>query len=284
MRLSLAGALAAIKLHIPVGHIEAGVRAYDMTMPEEINRRMVDSISTLCLAPTERARRHLVHEGRVESAHLVGDTLVEVCEPFARIAQEQSDVLSRLCLEPHTYGVVTLHRSENVDDPKRAASIVSALTQIDCPLVYPIHPRTRKMLSGFGLLGELENHLTVVSPLGYLDFLALLGQAQVVLTDSGGVQQEASILDVPCVTLRYNTEWVETIEAGKNALAGAETASIVRVTSEILEDEERRAQMVAGLSPFQGGASQRIVDLVEHGANKGTLEVPASNFLVTGLP
>ena len=281
---TLAGALAAIKLHIPVGHIEAGVRSFDMTMPEEINRRVVDSISTLCFAPTERAMRHLAREGRREFAHLVGDTLVEVSKPLVQIAREKSGVLGRLRLEPHSYGVVTLHRSENVDHPERAASLVSALTQIDYPLVYPIHPRACKMFSAFGLLKRLESQLTVTDPLGYLDFLCLLAQAQVVLTDSGGVQQEASILDVPCVTLRYNTEWVETIEAGKNVLAGTDPTFVTGVVREILEDEERRTQMVAGLSPFREGASERIVDLVEQGLNEGALEVPASNFLVSGLP
>jgi UDP-N-acetylglucosamine 2-epimerase (non-hydrolysing) len=280
---TLAGALAAIKLRIPVGHIEAGVRSFDMTMPEEINRRVVDSISTLCFAPTERAVRHLAREGRREFAHLVGDTLVEVSKPLARIAQEKSDMLDRLRLEPHGYGVVTLHRSENVDNPKRATSIVSALTQIDCPLVYPIHPRARKMFSAFGLLERLEKRLTVIDPLGYLDFLCLLGQAQIVLTDSGGVQQEASILSVPCVTLRYNTEWIETLEAGKNFLAGTDTPLIADIVSKILENQELRERMVAGESPFREGASKRIVNLIEQGLKEGTLEVPTSNFLADGF-
>jgi UDP-N-acetylglucosamine 2-epimerase len=164
---TLAGALAAIKLRIPVGHVEAGVRSHDMTMPEEINRRIVDSIATICFAPTERAMHHLVHEGCKESAHLVGDTLVEVGKPFARIAWARSRVLGRLRLEPTSYGVVMLHRSENVDDPDRAACIISALTQIDYRLVYPIRPHACKMFSAFGLLERLQGRLTVIDPLGW---------------------------------------------------------------------------------------------------------------------
>jgi UDP-N-acetylglucosamine 2-epimerase (non-hydrolysing) len=280
---AVAGALAAIKLRIPVAHLEAGVRSYDWTMPEEVNRRLVDSIATVCLAPTSRALHNLASEGRGDAAHLVGDTLVEVARPAADQA-EVSTVLEELQLRPQGYALMTLHRGENVDSESRLGRILECLEAIDYPLVYPIHPRARKMLDQFGWLERVERRVRLVPPLGYVDFLRLLRSARVVLTDSGGVQQESSILGVPCVTLRYNTEWVETVELGQNQLVGVDPERVVPVVRSIVADEVVRRRMTSSPSPFQPGAARRVVDTLASCRERGWPALLPSDFLRDGLP
>lgn len=280
---TLAGALAAIKLQIPVAHIEAGVRSFDMTMPEEINRRLVDSVATYCFAPTERAFANLQAEGRAAASYLAGDTLVETALSVSDLACSSS-VLETFTLEPKSYALATLHRSENVDNPEKAKHVVDALCRLALPVVYPIHPRSRKMFQRFGLLELLMKNVRVLEPLGYLDFIHLLQNAKLVLTDSGGVQQEASIFDVPCLTLRENTEWIETMEVGKNILVGTNPNLIVATVDRLLQEQEAYAAMVEAESPFRPGASQRILSVLQDGYDNKKLRLPTSNFLEKGWP
>lgn len=218
----LAGALAAAKLHIRIGHVEAGLRSFDRGMPEEINRVVADHVSDLLFSPTEAARQLLLREGIPEDKIFVtGNTIVDAVRENLKIAKD-SPVLEKLRLRPRSYLLVTLHRQENVDDKARLGEIVEGLGEVAAehgmPLIFPVHPRTRKMMEAFGL--EVPDPIMLIEPLGFMDFLKAEANARLVLTDSGGVQEESCILGVPCVTLRENTERTETIEAGANVLAG----------------------------------------------------------------
>jgi UDP-N-acetylglucosamine 2-epimerase (non-hydrolysing)/UDP-GlcNAc3NAcA epimerase len=214
---TLAGALAASQAGIPTGHVEAGMRSFDRSMPEELNRVLTDHASDLLLCSTETAIRNLEREGAVGEAHLVGDVMADVSLTFRDIAEERSRVLDELGLEPGGYLVVTAHRAGNVDDPERLERLADLLAALPVPAVFPVHPRTRARLEAARLLNRL-GPARLVAPLGYLDFLKLARHARAVLTDSGGVQKEAYLLGVPCVTLRDTTEWVETVETGWNVL------------------------------------------------------------------
>ena len=214
---TLAGALAGAQAGIPVGHVEAGMRSFDRSMPEELNRVLTDHASDLLLCSTETAMRNLEREGAAGEAHLVGDVMADVSLAFRDIARERSTVLADLNLEPGSYLAVTAHRAGNVDRPDRLEQLVDLLAALPGPVVFPLHPRTRQRLERTGLLEGLAG-VGLVPPLGYLDFLELARNARAVLTDSGGVQKEAYLLGVPCVTLRDTTEWVETVEAGWNVL------------------------------------------------------------------
>lgn len=214
---TLAGALAAAQADIPAGHVEAGMRSFDRSMPEELNRVLTDHASTLLLCSTETAMRNLDREHVTGEAHLVGDVMADVSLAFRDIAEERSRVLQELGLEPGSYLVVTAHRAGNVDDPGRLGRLVALLEALPAPVVFPMHPRTATRLAAAGLTGRLAG-TQVVPPLGYLDFLKLLRHSRALLTDSGGAQKEAYLLGVPCVTLRDTTEWVETVETGWNTL------------------------------------------------------------------
>jgi UDP-N-acetylglucosamine 2-epimerase len=216
---TLAGALAAAQAGIRVGHVEAGMRSFDRSMPEELNRVLTDHASDLLLCSTETAMRNLERESAVGEAHLVGDVMADVSLAFREIAEERSTVLEDLGLEPGGYRVVTVHRAGNVDDRAQLERLVALLEALPGTVVFPIHPRTRARLEASGLLDRLAA-LTLAPPLGYLDFLKLARHARTLLTDSGGVQKEAYLLGVPCVTLRDTTEWVETIDSGWNVLVG----------------------------------------------------------------
>ena len=243
---TLAGALAATKVNIPVAHIEAGCRSFDMKMPEEINRRIVDVISSLLFAPTQRAVQNLRREGvGKDKIAMVGSTLGEVCREYCVNALTKSSILNKLGLEPKAYAVLTTHRQENVDVKENLENIVSALPLIKTTVVFPIHPRTAKNLDEFGLLSTLHRipNGVLSEPLGYLDFLTLLSQAQIVMTDSGGVQEESAIFHIPCVTLLEATPWWETVEQGANILAGAKSHQIVDTVNRILGDEDLYGQM-----------------------------------------
>lgn len=216
---TLAGALAAAKLHVPVAHVEAGLRSFNRRMPEEVNRVLTDHVAELLFAPTEVAERHLAREGiPAERVHRVGDVMYDAALHFADRAERESTVLADLGLEPGRYVLATVHRAENTDDPARLRAIVEGLTKVaaDLPVVLPLHPRTRGALRDQGLAADA---LRVVEPLGYLDMVRLERDAALVATDSGGVQKEAYFFGVPCVTLRDETEWVELLEAGWNRLA-----------------------------------------------------------------
>jgi UDP-N-acetylglucosamine 2-epimerase (non-hydrolysing)/UDP-GlcNAc3NAcA epimerase len=217
---TLAGALAGAQAAVPVAHVEAGMRSFDRTMPEEVNRVLTDHLSALLLCPSDTAVENLEREsahGRVEQ---VGDVMVDVALLFAARAREREKALERDGLRRGEYLLVTAHRAGNVDDPERLRALVGLLRRLPSPAVLPLHPRTRARLEEGGLLDELaaDRGLRIAPPLGYLDFTALLLGARAVVTDSGGVQKEAYLAGVPCVTLRAETEWVETVEAGWNTL------------------------------------------------------------------
>jgi UDP-GlcNAc3NAcA epimerase len=259
---TLAGALAAVKLHLPVAHVEAGLRSYDMNMPEEINRVLVDRISTLLFCPTETAVGNLKAEGITRGVHLAGDVMYDVTLHYRDLARSCSDILSRLGLAERGFALATCHRAGNTDDPQRLANIMTALARIAArfPVVLPLHPRTRKQVEKFGLLGHL-GEILVTEPLSFLDMVALEQAARVILTDSGGVQKEAFFHRVPCVTMRDETEWVETVRAGANLLAGTSVSAIVdafdRAMSAPLVPEE--------VNPYgDGDAAGRIVATMMH--------------------
>lgn len=218
---TLAGALAASKLHIPVAHVEAGLRSGDRSMPEEINRVLTDHISDLMFVPTQDARRNLLREGRPQAQiHLVGDIMLDVARLYAPRAQAQSRVLEALGLEEGGFGLVTIHRASNTDAPARLAAIAEALCRFGARrrLVWPLHPRTRGALEAHGWLERVQAALAVVEPVGYLDMLRLTQGARLVITDSGGLQKEAFFHQTPCLTLRDHTEWRELLDLGWNRL------------------------------------------------------------------
>src|SRR5881227_589372 len=217
---SLAGALAAAQLRVPVAHVEAGMRSFDRAMPEELNRVLTDHASELLVCSTETAVENLTAEGITGDVHLVGDVMADVALAFAPVAERRSTALEDHGVEPGGFLLVTAHRAGNVDDPARLARLVELLEALPLPTVFPLHPRTRARLEAAGLFERLEaaDRLRLAPPLGYLDFLTLARGARAILTDSGGVQKEAYLLGTPCVTLRDTTEWVETVDAGWNVL------------------------------------------------------------------
>lgn len=215
---TLAGALAGAKLSVPVVHIEAGLRSYNRKMPEEVNRIAVDHLSTLLFCPTQRAADNLAREGIATGVHIVGDLMFDTARLTASLAQH-SEILSRLCLEKKAYGIATFHRQENLENPATLNAIASYLREYSesVPLLMPLHPRTKSALEKAGIALATER-LRLIEPLGYLDMFRLISSAAVILTDSGGVQREAYFHRVPCITLRDETEWTETVESGWNRL------------------------------------------------------------------
>ena len=223
---TLAAALAAAKLHIPVAHVEAGLRSFNRRMPEEINRVLTDHVSNLLLCPSQTAIQNLSMEGVVRNVHLVGDIMLDVLNwATERLSAQPTSILSRLQLQEKNYYVVTVHRSENTDDPSRLSGILSALNALDKTVLFPVHPRTRKVISAGNY--RISPHVHLIEPVNYLEMVNLTGSAELVLTDSGGLQKEAYWLGVPCLTLREETEWVETTEAGWNRLVGTDQNRIV---------------------------------------------------------
>lgn len=253
----LAGALAAAKLHIKIGHVEAGLRSFDRSMPEEINRVMADHISDLLFTPTEGSRQLLLKEGIPEGKiFITGNTIVDAVFENLKIA-ENSPVLEELGVTPHSYILTTMHRQENVDDKNRLADIIKGLALVaeeqKMPLILPVHPRTRKMLETFGL--QVPKGIRLIEPLGFMEFLKVEANARLVLTDSGGVQEESCILKVPCVTLRENTERPETINVGASMLAGHRYEDIVRCARVMMKKE------CEWINPFgDGHAGKKIID------------------------
>jgi len=254
---TLAGALTAVKMRIPVAHVESGARSWDMGMPEEVNRRVVDHVSDLLFAVSENCAANLRREGIPdERIRLVGDTMYEsIQRHMSDIEREQA--AKQYGLEPKHYGVLTLHRAENTDDEARLSSILGALVDLDIDIVFPCHPRTRARLAEFGLLEAIKGRLRLVEPLPYFRMLSLVRDGGVVLTDSGGLQKEAFWLGTPCVTLRDSTEWVETVEAGVNVLVGWDRGRIVEAVWGYLRGGASRGGSSGGL--MLAGASRRIL-------------------------
>jgi UDP-N-acetylglucosamine 2-epimerase len=226
---TLAGAVDAAKLHIPLGHVEAGLRSFNRRMPEEINRILTDSCSDFLFCPTLTSVRNLKNEGIVSGVHLTGDVMYDAALMFAETAAGRSGILERLGVKPKEYLLCTVHRAENTDSEANLKSIVNALVACGKKIVFPVHPRTQKFLSLYGLDDLFIRHPSIlgIGPVGYLDMILLERNASAILTDSGGVQKESYFYRVPCITLRGETEWVETVEDGWNRLAGTETESIL---------------------------------------------------------
>jgi UDP-GlcNAc3NAcA epimerase len=225
---TLAGALAAAKLNVPVAHVEAGLRSFDRSMPEEVNRVVADHVSSLLLCPTRAAVENLRAEGITAGVELVGDVMLDTA--LFQIERARADgVLERFGLRPGGYYLATVHRAGNSDDPERLGAIVRAFLRLELPVLWPVHPRTRKTLASFGLdkVVAAAERITAVEPLPYGETVAALRGASALLTDSGGMQKEAYFFGVPCVTLRDETEWVETVELGWNVLAGADEERIL---------------------------------------------------------
>jgi len=222
---TLAAGLAAAKLRIPVAHVEAGLRSFNRAMPEEINRVLTDHLSTWLFAPSTVAAEQLRREGIETGVHVVGDIMLDALRMYRERALARSRVLEHLGLDARGYYVATVHRAENVDDSDTIHEIFQAMNRLDRPVVLPLHPRTKERLRKFSV--ARGPRVRLVEPVGYLDMLALLSQAACVLTDSGGVQKEAYYLRVPCVTMRSETEWVETVATGWNTVAGTDPERIV---------------------------------------------------------
>ena len=231
---TLAGALASAKLGIPVAHVEAGLRSFNRAMPEEINRVVADHLSELLLCPTETAVQNLAREGITTGVELVGDVMFDTARHFIEETDSQA-ALSRFGVEEGRYFFATVHRASNSDDAEKLAAIVSAFTRLDMPVVWAVHPRTKANLEAFGLDSVIADavNLRAVPPVSYMDAISLISNAAGVLTDSGGMQKEAYFFGIPCVTLREETEWVETVEMGWNTLTGADEEAIAAAASDL---------------------------------------------------
>jgi UDP-N-acetylglucosamine 2-epimerase len=249
---TLAGALAAAQLRIPVAHVEAGMRSFDRAMPEELNRVLADHASDLLFCSTSTAVDNLASEGISDGVHLVGDVMADVALTFLPVAEERSTALEDNGVTPGDYVLMTVHRPGNVDVPERLERVVALAERLPRPAVFPVHPRTRARLRAAGLEERLEEAVKVSPPLGYLDFLKLAAHARNVLTDSGGVQKEAYLLGTPCVTLRDTTEWVETVEHGWNVLVDLDVDAALAALDRPLPSAER-PELYGG-----GHAAERI--------------------------
>jgi UDP-N-acetylglucosamine 2-epimerase (non-hydrolysing) len=257
----LAGALASAKLGIKVGHVEAGLRSYDRQMPEEINRRLTDHCSDFLFAPTEKTKRILLAEGIPEEKIFVtGNTIVDAVLQNLEVSKRKGSILRNLGLEPNGYFLTTVHRQENVDSEERFKNITEGLELLQertgLPIIYPIHPRAKKQLSAFNIK---LTRIGLIDPLDYLNFLQVESNAKLILTDSGGVQEEACLLRIPCVTLRYNTERPETLDVGANVLAGTNPREIVRKAEYMLNKKGN-----SWMNPFgDGKTGERIVQILK---------------------
>jgi len=259
---TLAGALAAAQAHVPVVHVEAGMRSFDRAMPEELNRVLADHMSELLLCASRTAAANLAAESVAGTVEVVGDVMVDVALRWQPAARARRETPARYGLEPGGYLLLTAHRAGNVDPPARLRALLALVEALPRPLLVPLHPRTRARLRDAGLLGALEraDGITVTEPLGYVEFSALLCQARAVLTDSGGVQKEAFLAGVPCVTLRAGTEWVETVQAGWNTLVDLDAeAALAALAREPPAGADGRAANPYG----DGHAAERCVQAID---------------------
>jgi UDP-GlcNAc3NAcA epimerase len=255
---TLAGALAGAQRHVPVAHVEAGMRSFDRAMPEELNRVLADHASEILFCSTPTAVENLAAEGITGEVHLVGDVMADVTVRFAPVAESRSNALAENGVSPGAFLLLTAHRAGNVDNPARLLQLVELLEVLPFDTIFPLHPRTRARLESSGLLERLDAapRLRLTPPLGYLDFLTLARAARAILTDSGGVQKEAYLLGTPCVTLRETTEWVETVESGWNVLVDLDREAALRAL-ERAEPEGDRPELYGG-----GHAGERVRDVL----------------------
>ena len=263
----LAGAIAASKLFIPIGHVEAGLRSRQK-IPEEINRVLTDHISEWLFVPTEEAKDNLISEG-IDSKRIfiTGNTIVDAINQFIPVSQEKSSILTNHGLTEEEFILVTLHRQENVDNPDVLSELISVIKSLadEYKIIFPIHHRTKSRIEEFQMTQQLSHeNLYVIDPVGYLDMIRLLSSAKLVITDSGGIQEEAIIVNTPCVTARDATERPETITAGGNILGGIEKASLLEIIRDILTDKEKLEKMKKARNPFgDGAASDKIIAILE---------------------
>lgn len=252
---TLAAALVASKLHVPLAHIEAGERSYNRLMPEEINRLVADTLSNLHLCASQTAVRRLAAEGITHSVRWVGDVMYDLMTQIMPIAEKKSKIMKQLNLEKKEYSLVTIHRSENTDNFRRLREIVWALNRVGERIIFPIHPRTKKAMAEIDL--EVEENVIAIDPVGYFDMLILERNARLIATDSGGVQREAYFHGIPCLTLRDDTEWVETVDVGWNLLVGANSERIISNWFDFSPPIERPAIFGDGHAGF------RIASIIE---------------------
>ncbi len=258
---TLAGALAAVKLHIPVAHVEAGLRSFNRKMPEEINRVVTDHISEQLFCPTQTAVNNLAREGITGGVYWVGDVMYDCILFYTKKTKPiEHEILERLDIRSKSYFLVTVHRAENTDDSTRLCNIFEALNEIatkDCPVVLPLHPRTVKYAQKHGL--KFTNYIKVIQPVSYLEMVVFERNARLILTDSGGVQKEAYWLGVPCITLRDETEWIETVESGWNILTGANKHRIIDGVRHGHKQQNISPEVVYG----DGNAADRICEILQ---------------------
>ena len=253
---TLAGALAASKLHIKVGHVEAGLRSFDTSMPEEINRILTDHISSVLFAPTKTAGENLKMEGITNGVYHTGDVMYDALLHNITIA-EKSKILEQLEIESKKYFLTTIHRQSNTDNADNLTHILEALSEINGKVIFPIHPRTQKFIKTHGLEEKLKDTVSLVKPVGYIDFLWLEKNAKKILTDSGGIQKEAYLLKIPCITLRENTEWVETIEDTWNILVGSDKEKIIDAAINFIPSKKQSNHF------GDGKASKKIKEILD---------------------
>ncbi len=255
---TLAGALAAAKLHIPIAHVEAGLRSFNMKMPEEVNRVLVDRVSDLLFCPTETSMSNLKSEGIKKGLHNVGDVMYDVALFYREKAIKKSRIISELNLTNESFCLATCHRAENTNDPQRLKEILSALQTIsrNIPIVLPLHPRTRKLIIEYGQTEMLRGIITT-DPLSYFDMITLEQSSKLILTDSGGVQKEAFFYGIPCITFRNETEWIETVDLGLNTLTGASREKIIDAVDKYIRNEY--AHVVQEFPYGQANSAELIV-------------------------
>lgn len=263
---TLAGALAAVKIHIPVAHVEAGPRMYDLNIPEEVNRVLTDHVSSLLFAPTQTAVDNLKKEGLTEGVHLTGDIMLDSFLYFVKLAEHRSKIFAELGLKSKGYLLATVHRAGNTDVKQNLTNIVNAFLSVDDRIVFPVHPRTEKYLKQYGLYDRLkyDPNITLIDPVGYLDSIMLTKNAKKVLTDSGGLQKEAYFARVPCITLDETTGWVETVEDGWNTTVGSNRDKIIEAIKHF--EPKGRQRKVFG----NGKAAERIGQILAANQAKST--------------
>jgi len=255
---TLAGAIVGAKAETKVAHIEAGLRSNNWDMPEEVNRVLTDHASDVLFVPSEQAEENLKSEGITEGVYNVGDVMYDALLWGRKIAREKSEIMDEFDLEENKFILSTVHRAGNTDNPDRLKEIIDGLSNVSFPVILPIHPRTKKCMREYGSWEKAKSNLKIIDPVGYIDFIRLLDSAKCVATDSGGVQKEAFFLDTPCVTLRDETEWIETVESGWNVLAGVVADRITELVDRswsLLQDKPQ---------PYgSGDAAKKIVEVLE---------------------
>ncbi len=252
---TLAGALAASKLLIPVAHVEAGLRSFNMNMPEEQNRILTDHISSILFPPTETAVVNLKNEGIKNSVHNVGDVMFDAVLDFKELAKKKSNIVNELNLIENKYILTTIHRAENTNDINRLRNIIQALNESNKTIVLPLHPRTKKYIDSYGL--SFNNNVKVIEPIGYLDMISLEMHAEKIVTDSGGVQKEAFFMKKPCITMRDETEWVETVQNGWKTIVGTDKEKILSAIMNFVPNREQ--ENIFG----DGKAGEKILKVIK---------------------